>query len=250
MVSVLLVFGAACTFLLILLLIVWNTNSPVPVCVMRTVTKSTTAAITSPWSEKVLYINLDHRTDRLAHMEKIKTSVFPHLERIPAIKHSTGFIGCAMSHIRALQTAIDGNYPYVCILEDDFTILLQPTEFNKTVQDALDFLNDDFDVLMLGMSPIRLRKLNRDKLVRVYAALGMPGYIVNKRYFTRLKQIFDTAISTNQPIDMHTQLVQSKDRWFGFYPAIARQAPGFSDIEHKQTDYAYLELDGAMLTFV
>lgn len=238
MVSVLLVFGAACTFLLILLLIVWNTN-----------THDTTFSA-SPWAERVLYINLDHRTDRLAHMESMKKNSFPHLERIPAVKHSTGFIGCAMSHIRALQTAIDGNYPYVCILEDDFTLLLEPGEFSKTVQDALTFLKDDFDVLMLGMSPIRLRKLNREKLVRIYAALGMPGYIVNKRYFTRLKEIFENAISANQPIDMHTQLVQSKDRWFGFYPAIARQAPGFSDIEHKQTNYAYLELDGAMLTFV
>jgi len=38
-----------------------------------------------------------------------------------------------------------------------------------------------------------------------------------------------------------TQEYQLRDRWFGFQPALARQSPGFSDLEGRYMDYGELE---------
>lgn len=217
------------------------------------------------WShiDKIFYINLDHRTDRRTSIETLLRNDLnipeSKIERISAVKHSPGFIGCAMSHLHAVKLAIDRGYKNVCILEDDFQVI-DINNFNIHINNMIE----EFNVIMLAMTPICLRKqtglidprlqpqpgLENSRLHKIHAALGMPGYIVAKNYLPKMKEMFETALTLKTPIDMETQKWQSRDRWYGFYPPIARQAPGFSDIEQKHTDYGYLEIDGAMLKFV
>ena len=52
------------------------------------------------------------------------------------------------------------------------------------------------------------------------------------------------------PHDLVTQRYQKNDLWYGIYPAIARQRPGFSDIEGRNVDYKYLDVDGKMLQMI
>ena len=66
--------------------------------------------------EHVVYINLDHRTDRRQHMEK-EVSIFPseRVTRFSAIKHDYGAIGCTRSHIAVLEMAISSDWKNVLI---------------------------------------------------------------------------------------------------------------------------------------
>lgn len=203
--------------------------------------------------DKIFYINLDTRSDRRQHMEHVLGTMLQlpndKVERVAALKESPGWRGCARSHIRALTLARERNYAYVCILEDDFQPL-EAERFHREVQKAWQTLEGNFDVLMLGMTPIRLQRLQADPLFRIRQALAFPGQIVRASYFSILIQAFEQALAVGQPIDMLTQSLQASGLWYGMFPPIARQLPGYSDIENKPTNYGYLELEGRMLRFV
>lgn len=228
----------------------WVVITPEP----KQMSTSSSSAAWHSSVNKFLYINLDSRSDRRKHIESV---LFKHIglpessvERVPAILNSPGWLGCTKSHLKAIQTAMDRNYEYVCILEDDFMPLVDAGKFHATIQAAWDHLRGNFDVLMLGMTPVELKRIGADPLFRINACLSMPGYIVSRRFMPTLKSIAEQSIRNQQPIDMITQLYQSKSHWYGFFPPIARQMPGYSDIEKRNTDYAYLEIQGQMLTFM
>ena len=70
--------------------------------------------------EKVVYINLEHRTDRKELIEK-ELSIF-HSEKVirfNAIKEDNGHIGSSKSHIEVLKLSIKNDWKNVLIVEDD-----------------------------------------------------------------------------------------------------------------------------------
>ena len=98
--------------------------------------------------ENVFYINLDHRNDRRANVERQLANFNWKYNRFPAIKHENGRIGCTLSHLQLLNYAKNQNLPYIVIIEDDI-------EFTKpkTFKLSLDkFMNNhkDYDVLLLA----------------------------------------------------------------------------------------------------
>ena len=71
--------------------------------------------------EKVIYINLKDRTDRKKTCEETLNKLFSKdkIIRLDAIKHEKGYIGCALSHLKCLELAIENNWKNVLIVEDD-----------------------------------------------------------------------------------------------------------------------------------
>jgi hypothetical protein len=128
------------------------------------------------------------------------------------------------------------------VCEDDFSVLTLEQFHNSMNSVACH----DFGVLMVGMTPIRLTELV-GSVVHVHQALGLGSYVIQSKYYVKMLSIFEEALTLNQPHDMITQRYQTSDQWLGFFPAIARQAPGFSDIENRHTDYGFLEVDAQML---
>jgi len=223
--------------------------------VSATRTTMATRDASQPWwqqLDQILYINLDDRRDRRTHMETLLSQTLgvptDRFERVAAVRDSPGWKGCAQSHVKAVELALERQYHYVCILEDDFCPL--SVEFSASLETAWATLPSDFHVLMLGLTPIRLQRIQKDPLYRVRQALAMPGYIVAREYLPVLLKTFRQALAEQQPIDLLTQRLQASDRWYGFFPPIARQLPGFSDIENRHTDYGFLELEGRMLKFI
>jgi len=205
-------------------------------------------------SQKVdlfLYINLPHRKDRDKSMKEVlvKQLGLPlhKIRRVEAVKGNPGFTGCTQSHLFALQYAIDAQVKNVCILEDDFVLTVSPKVFHARVAEAW---HNRFHVIYLAMTPIRLKPLELSGFYRVKQALAMPAMIIDKSYFATLKKIYEQALLEEIPHDLVTQRYQGHDLWYGFYPPIARQKPSFSDIEGRDVDYKYLEVDGQMLKIV
>ena len=76
----------------------------------------------------IYYINLKQREDRkrelliqLKKLDKIPNTKFV-IERIDAVKHQKGGIGCGESHIKALKKAKNNNLEQVIIIEYDTDI--------------------------------------------------------------------------------------------------------------------------------
>ena len=65
-------------------------------------------------------INLDERTDRWQSVQKDWKGAFP-LVRVPAIRESPGWKGCALSHVKVVEEAKARGEPYVLLWEDDCT---------------------------------------------------------------------------------------------------------------------------------
>ena len=82
----------------------------------------------------ILYINLDRRTDRKEHMENNILKGYNY-ERISAVEHTEGILGCTLSHIKCLERMIERDLDYCVILEDK----LKDKSPNKQDDVKIDF---------------------------------------------------------------------------------------------------------------
>ena len=204
-----------------------------------------------------LYINLKSRTDRKQHVENQLNSlgIFSPLyppQRFNAIKHPTGAIGCAMSHLYCLQIAKKNNWKNVIIVEDDITFL-DPVKFKIQLSKFLKY-HPHFDVLLLGGNNMPPYKQIDDTCIRVSRCQTATGYIVQQHYYDTLIKNFKEGIlglikysdkGNMYAIDKYWFNLQQKDMWFLLMPLSVIQNPGYSDIEAKETNYyaAMMDLD-------
>lgn len=172
---------------------------------------------------KILYINLDRRTDRKEHMEKElnKINFKGTIEKISAvdgkridpnnIKHlftehainelsienpphfhpgsfmSIGAAGCALSHRKAFINVLNGNDDKVLILEDDIkfdeNFMSKYEEYIKNIP--------DYDLLYLGyhfaVQPENVNDYYKKSKGIVY---GLFGYVIDKKIAQLLIDMF------------------------------------------------------------
>lgn len=177
---------------------------------------------------KILYINLKHRTDRNDNVKRQLSELYPNnknnfYERIDAVNGAKldinnispnlitdkgkqdaldkelpvylpltrGAIGCALSHHKVYKKIVDENIPITLILEDDITI---DPEFNEKIDEILDKCPDDFDILFLGYHNATLIYLQRDQINdtinKSAMVFGLFGYIVTNKGAQKLLNIF------------------------------------------------------------
>jgi glycosyl transferase family 25 len=186
--------------------------------------------------EKVVYINLEHRTDRKQQIEDVLKIISPEkVIRFNAIKHAHGGVGCTLSHIAVLEMAIAHGWKNYLVVEDDAVW----SNFKQGYSLLEQLIQNSYDVLVLGSaSTIH----NNYKLVNCQTTTA---YIVNQSYYTTLLSNFkeglslflSTGIYHQYAIDQYWKRLQSKDTWYVVVPSLLVQRPGYSDIEKKNTNY-------------
>jgi len=206
-----------------------------------------------------LYINLESRADRRAHMET-QLSVLKHsdnglsnlvAERFNAIKHATsGAIGCSMSHMRCIQLAKQRGWDHVLVCEDDvlFTnvplFLTQLSKFMTTVP--------AWDVVLLAGNNIPPYRVVNDACVQISNCQTTTAYIVRAHYYDALIANYRAGINLlmrnpaqkiHYAIDRYWFELQRRDRWFLITPLSVVQREDYSDIEGRVTNYGQLMLD-------
>lgn len=203
--------------------------------------------------EKVVYINLERRTDRREHMEKM-TSVFgDKVIRFSAIEHTPGNIGCSMSHIAVLKMALDQEWKNVLILEDD----AMWNKFDIGYPILKKLAAEPYDVILLGGGTTSFYP-DTYKLV---SSQTSTAYLLNNHYIpillenfeTGLKKLLDTNVKYLYSLDMYWKRLQARDNWFIVSPSLMYQTPSYSDIENKNVDYRNemnLGSDRALLPFL
>lgn len=175
----------------------------------------------------ILYINLKSRKDRNKEIINELNKYNLKGERVEAIKEDDGYIGCALSHIKCLDLAIERNYEEVIILEDDFIFLQNPNKLN---------LNIDYDIFLLGGTIYKSEKENNFN--RVKDASRTEGYIIKKHYYNILKKCFNKSVKNllkkhqhKYKLDILWKELQVKDKfYFNNLGLIGGQRAGHSDI--------------------
>jgi hypothetical protein len=220
--------------------------------------KSHLATVPAHTVPRIYYINLDERTDRnaefLLEMEILKEQAgegMPELERIPAIRHDVGAIGCGQSHCVALQKFLDSGEPTAIVMEDDFTF--SP----RMVAMLAEYLRagkppGGADVFLLAANLRDSVPLNRE-FIRVHRSFTTSGYWLTRQAAEALLHTWECAttlhaMSLIQPdpkycIDVAWWTLMHPDSPFRFLaltPLIGQigyQRPGYSDIERRHVQY-------------
>jgi GR25 family glycosyltransferase involved in LPS biosynthesis len=204
-----------------------------------------------------LYINLESRADRRAHVEAqlsaLKGNGLSNLvaERFNAIKHATsGAIGCSMSHMRCIQLAKQRGWDHVLVCEDDvlFTnVPLISTQLSKFITTV-----PAWDVVLLAGNNIPPYRVVNDACVQISNCQTTTAYIVRAHYYDALianyragihKLMRNPAQKINYAIDRYWFELQRRDRWFLITPLSVVQREDYSDIEGRVTNYGHLMLD-------
>lgn len=198
-----------------------------------------------------LFINLEHRKDRLEHVTKEFEKMSIQAERVNAVRPSSGAVGCTMSHIKCLELAKSRNYDHVCICEDDISFT-KPELFKEQLNKFYENKNIQWDLLIIGGNNVPPYQQIFDYSARVFNCQTTTGYIVKKHMYDILIKNFKEGVQqlAKNPenkqmyaIDVYWKRLQMQYYWYMITPPTVTQYENYSDIENKNTNYNHLLLD-------
>jgi len=203
--------------------------------------------------KNTFYINLEHRTDRLAHVKEELAKLGIEGERINAVKAKVGAIGCTLSHVRCIEFAKQRDYDYVFICEDDITFT-NPQLLLKNLTKFHEQDNLMWDMIIIGGNNVPPYMKINENCVRVFYCQTTTGYIIKKSYYDTLLKNFKESANllmknpTEQgkkkyALDIYWKRLQIQDFWYMITPPTVLQYENYSDIEERNTDYKHLMLD-------
>ena len=150
--------------------------------------------------DKIYIINLKYRTDRLEHIigELNKVNVDKNkVEIIEAVyEPELGALGCAKSHIIALEKFIFSKNKNCLILEDDFSFVKD----RKYIDNKLNsIINNDWDVIMFSGNIRKIDQIN-ESFAKVIEIWTTSGYLVNQNYASKILDNFKESREELQSI--------------------------------------------------
>jgi hypothetical protein len=189
--------------------------------------------------DRVVYINLEHRTDRRISIETELAKYFPHwkISRFDAIRNEKGYLGCSMSHIGAIELAISRGWKNCLIVEDD--AIWSNFEDGYLLLEKL--VKQPYDVITFGTT-FTVYDRNTYKL---QSGLTTTAYLINSDYYQTCldtmkegaAKLLETNLVQQYAVDVYWRRLQAKDNWYCIMPALMIQKDGYSDIENKQIHY-------------
>jgi len=201
--------------------------------------------------KNTLFINLEHRKDRLEHVNTEFKKMGIDAERINAVKMNNGAVGCTMSHIKCIELAKQRDYEYVFICEDDITFR-NPDLFKRNLQKFYEDDKINWDLLIIGGNNVPPFQQVAEYCARVFYCQTTTGYVVKKHYYdTLLKNFRESANGLmrepNNPstyaLDMYWKRLQLQDFWYMITPPTVTQCESYSDIENRNVNYENMMLD-------
>jgi len=202
--------------------------------------------------DSIYYINLSHREDRKSQfLDNFNSANENKIHRVDAHYYkNNGAVGCLMSHITALNLALndESSGENILICEDDLEI--KDMDYcNKMLK--LLFKNiKEWDVIMLGHNTWDSRDMDiktdsGEKIIKILDSQTASGYLIKKSYIPKLLEIYEndmnsylkTNIWAGYYTDQSWKQLQKPDNWYSFVPSVAIQRPSYSDIVKQDVDY-------------
>jgi len=136
---------------------------------------------------EIYVINLDEETKKLSNMKKqltfkripgVITNIKPENSRIL----TTGHHGCLLSHVNAIYDAINNNYEYIVILEDDVIINCNIKLYIQNI--CQKYRTSSFDICYLGSIMEYYKSFEFNKTTT--NCIGGYAVCISKRCFRRI----------------------------------------------------------------
>lgn len=201
---------------------------------------------------KLYYINLDKRTDRLEHLEKnvLPFINFKHIEkeRISAVDHtryqhiSQRGAGCSLSHLKIWKDAIEKGYKKIIVMEDDFELL----EPNNRINDFIEKLETmEFSICNFAYNNMKpLLKTEFEGFYRCNNLQTTSCYVANVEFLKTMIPVIEQATERLMrcesyhvnAIDQVWKKFQNRKDWL-VTERLGKQRGSMSDIEKRNTNY-------------
>jgi hypothetical protein len=192
-------------------------------------------ASSSPPPLSIYCINLDHRTDRWAHIQSaIRNTPIEHfVTRFPAISHLGGVNGCRESHFAVIRKAKLLGLPWVGIMEDDCAFYPHFSDMLPTVLDKLWLHRTKWDIFNSG--PINIKSLFRidAPLVRVDTCACTQFIIINGSAYDQILDSYKDGVS-EAGVDLYYRDLCA-GRIVTCSPPLTYQINSPSDVQHGYT---------------
>lgn len=196
--------------------------------------------------QKMVYINLEQRTDRKKDFENEMHKLGWTADRVAGIyrEYPMGILGCGESHLACLKIAKDQNLKNILIMEDDLHFIEEPAVVEEEIKKLFQF-RPDFDVCFLSYNLIEGIETEHPFLTRAVCSQSASGYIVNGHYIQKLIDLYEYALPLLEKTKMHWVYandqawkdLQKKDNWFCFTKRLGKQRDGFSDNSNRFEQY-------------
>ena len=191
--------------------------------------------------DKIIYINLDRRTDRLQHIQQeFKRLNIPDekIIRFAGINHEYPNSGCNLSHAAALKYAYDNNLNNVLILEDDFKFIDDLNLINTSIKYFFNKIKE-WDVLLFTDSNIQSKDYD-SVLNKCIKSTNASAYLVNRNIMLYLSQLIEDAAIPLANTHAHWlyqndvvwQSFMQTGKWYSFKIRLGNQMDGYSDLSN------------------
>lgn len=202
--------------------------------------------------DEIFYINLDHRVDRRTLFEKQAKRLGFTAKRYPAINGEeywsvlkvppaikAGELGCLASHMAIIAYAKDNALDNVLIMEDDCML---HDHINEKLPALMRLVPDYWDMLYFGGCHAKLNDQSKPpvrlhpNLLKVYCTLTTVCYALRKDFIEKLYYGLDLG---KYQIDVAYTHYQPNINAYAFWPNLAWQEAGYSDIQQCEVNYNY-----------
>ena len=190
---------------------------------------------------EVVYINLDHRSDRRAEIESQFSSLgLKKFVRFSAVKRDVGALGCAESHLGVIESWTSGSQSLLMVCEDDCEFLLSRKDIDDLIE---EFLSEKcLGVLCLAFNSKNAIRISNQLKITSHT-LTTACYLIKPSARDALltaarRSVESFKIEKNHlPIDV-AWLREQKNIFFSI-PVIraAQQRSSFSDIKNEDVEY-------------
>ena len=186
--------------------------------------------------DKIFYINLDKRADRLEACKGELNKVGVIAERQPGIiydgfedKHRNACIGNHLAHAQCLIKSRGFNN--VLIFEDDIEWLLNPQEVLENLNQFLIELPEDWDIFYLGINMDMYEAYRvSDHVAKINGGFSTHAYCVRSNLFDLLIDINSDKTITHNDVTYTNDVIPNYNVYIPI-PLLAGQRKDFSDIQ-------------------
>jgi glycosyl transferase family 25 len=197
--------------------------------------------------DKIFFINLDKRTDRLEEItaELQQYNLYDNSERFQAIHvPEQGILGCTMSHLAVIKIAKERKYKQILILEDDFYFVVSKEELENQLNTFFDS-NISYNVCMIAYNLNKSEPTEYPFIQKVIDAQSASGYIVHESFYDAIINLYEEGIPLLRDTNHHWlyandqiwKRLQPNCDWFMFTTRIGKQRAGYSDNSYKYQTY-------------
>lgn len=194
--------------------------------------------------DKIIIINLDERTDRWFFCKnQIKNYGLNNVQRFSAVKNNEGFIGCMLSHIKALELLLkeneDSNFDKTyLILEDDFFFSDSRENIEHNLKPLFYEYQDIWDVFLLSRTYEQYDKIRVNNYYKLKKSNSTCGYIMKSYMVPIILENFKNNLLVNRlPIDVSWYPLFIRYNFFTTKVPIIKQLNSLSAIENKTFTY-------------